>query len=47
MTHGFGGFLSPGGLAGAEAAVVAVGQVMVLALNASFSVFPSICKSKY
>ena len=34
-------------LAGAEAVLVAVGQVMVLGSNVYFSVFPSRCKSKY
>ena len=34
------------GQAGAET-VVAVGQVMVLGSNVSFSVFPSRCNSKY
>ena len=44
---GFVAFFSSWELAGPEAVVVAVGQVMVLASNASFSVFPSRCKSKY
>ena len=35
------------GLAGVEAVVVAVGQVIVLGSNVSFPVFLSTCKSKY
>ena len=43
MTLAFGGFLLllETGWAGTEAVVVAVGQVMVLGSNVSFSVFPS------
>ena len=40
-------FFFSSGLAGAEAVVVAAGQVMVLGTNVYFSVFPSRCKSKY
>ena len=39
--QGLGDFLLLLGLAGAEAVVVAVGQVMVLGSNVSSSVFPS------
>ena len=47
MTQGFGSFFFSWGLAGAEAVLVALGQVMVMDSNVSFSVFPSRCKSKY